>query len=208
MSGQHTDFRFNASALPFQTSSGSSPSKRTTSARDETIASSPPKHQANASLHPADKSAPNCPLCITLEHPLTCCIASKLTCAPCAEFHAVHLRALDDLAHVTQLQITDLNTQIDSLKTHPAIQTQEKNDHIHSLRQQYQDVDAQDKALGRVLDQRKQSKRSLEAQVAALERKVHGTVQFVMKPAKAKRSAKGKAGKTGAADAVQGTGSS
>jgi hypothetical protein len=89
----------------------------------------------------------------------------------------------------------DLPARYDDLKAYGKVpertlkrRTQEKSDHIESLKLQIEEADKEDKRLGGVVEQRKQTLKRLQSELKPKE----GLQEYTIKPAKAQKKGKKK----------------
>jgi len=141
----------------------------------------------------------NCVVCTKLGRILDCCKALRGPCLTCAEFHQLLNKEVDQqVSDQLELQIEqndtawrtrcdDLETQIKTLRDTPQKRAQEKSDYIESLKRQAEEADAEDKRLKNILEERKETLKSLRMELSARERPLEFTVKEVKKGKKGKK---------------------
>ena len=162
-----------------------------------------PKGQQNRLISPPNGGNSNdyikCIVCTKLGRILACCKALRGPCLVCAEFHQLLNREVDQqVSGQLELQIEqndtawrarcdDLEAQIKTLKDTPQKRAQEKSDYIGSLKRQAEEADVEDKKLKKILEERKETLKSLQMELSARERPLEFTVKETKKGKKGKR---------------------
>lgn len=159
---------------------------------DDHVLASRPSKTTKSNFHfdtsPATPSQDHirCSVCAKLGRILDCCNNVSVTCSLCADLDHILTQQRQEV-EVWKTHCDGLTEKLKTLQEDPEKRAQEKSDLIESLRRQTHEADKEDKRLAKILEERKQTLKGLQAQQMVWE----GPQEFTIRETK-KKGKKGK----------------
>lgn len=121
-----------------------------------------------------------CVVCAKLGRILDCCKDLRSPCLICAKFHQLLNREVEQNDAAWRERYDDLEAQNGALQNTPQELAQETSDYTESLKQQAEEVDAEDKRLKKILEEQKEALKHLRNQLSERE----APLEFAIKESK------------------------